>query len=238
VTAPSFLPCGDGGLTVEFGRTISPALNARVMRLDALLNAAQIPGMIESVPTYRSLFIQYDPVRLSFDALVDAVRRLEGTDAAIPLVGRHWRVPVAYGGHHGIDLEAVARRQGLSPDAVVRLHSSTTFRVYMIGFAPGFTYLGGLPEALHGSRLPEPRAAIPAGSVSIGGIQAGIASLSIPSGWHLLGTTPLKPYDLRRAEPFLFAPGDDISFRPISHDDFAVLAGRAEQDGLLPERIA
>lgn len=231
---PAYLPCGDSGLTIEFGRTISPEINAAVLELDRRLAAAAIPGVIEAVPTYRSLFVQYDPLQLGHDELVAALDGMVGTGPAAAAEGTHWRVPVAYGGAHGEDLAAVAERTGLAPDEVVAMHAGAVYRVYMIGFIPGFTYLGGLPDALHLSRRTDPRLSVPAGSVAIGGIQTGICPMVMPSGWHLLGRTPLTLFRLDRDPPVLFATGDRISFVPIDPAEYDRLA--ADPD-LRPEAI-
>jgi KipI family sensor histidine kinase inhibitor len=227
-------------LTVEFGDHVDPALNDRVLALDAALAAASLPGIVETIPTYRSLFVQYDPLEIGgYDALIERIAAL--ADAPPPSSGsigsagaeapayRRWAVPVAYGGPHGIDLEEVAARHGMTPEQAIERHLSGDYRVYMIGFAPGFAYLGGLPEALHTPRRENPRSRTPAGSISIGGIQAAIASMELPSGWHLLGRTPVRTFHPGRAEPFLFRTGDRIRFRRIPHDAFETLDRHAEQ---------
>ncbi len=228
MAAPRFLPAGDAALTVEFGTTISDEALARVRRLDAALAAAAPEGVREVVPTYRSLQIVYDPAVIGWRPLQAAVEDLLAalSEGAAARPGRLWTVPVAYGGEHGIDLEAAAGLLGLTPRALVEAHAACTFTVAMIGFQPGFAYLAGLPEALHLSRLETPRPRIPAGSISIGGVQAAISSVAAPSAWHLLGRTPLRPFDLRRDPPFLFRPGDRVRFRPISAAAFDTLAAR------------
>jgi len=231
-----FLPAGDAALIVEFGDRVDPALNDRVLALDAALTAAALPGVVETIPTYRSLLVQYDPLEIgAYDALVERITALavaspEGAAAgAGAAVSRQWAVPVAYGGPFGVDLDEVAARHGMTPEQAIETHLSGDYRVYMIGFAPGFAYLGGLPEALHTPRRENPRSRTPAGSISIGGIQAAVASMELPSGWHLLGRTPVRTFHPGRAEPFLFRTGDHIRFRRIPHDAFEPLAHRAEQ---------
>jgi KipI family sensor histidine kinase inhibitor len=232
-----FLPAGDAALIVEFGDRVDPALNDRALALDAALAATALPGVVETIPTYRSLLVQYDPLEIGgYDALVERLAALaSATDNAGRAAGaavaaaRHWAVPVAYGGPFGVDLDEVAARHGLTPEQAIELHLSGDYRVYMIGFAPGFAYLGGLPEALHTPRRENPRSRTPAGSISIGGIQAAVASMELPSGWHLLGRTPVRTFHPGRAEPFLFRTGDRIRFRRIAHDAFEPLARRAGQ---------
>ena len=231
---PRLLLAGDTALTVELGDTVDPAINARVIALDRRFAAAGLPGIVETVPTYRSLQIHYDPAAITVDTLTAAVERL-ATDLDDTLAsGRRWTVPVAYGGAHGIDLDAVAERTGMTADQVVALHMAGDYRVYMIGFQPGFTYLGGLAPKLHLPRRETPRLKTPAGTISIGGTQAAVASIEAPSGWHLLGQTPVRAFDAARADPFLFRPGDRIRFEQISAADFDRLSQRAAEDGWLP----
>jgi KipI family sensor histidine kinase inhibitor len=225
---PRFLPVGDTALTVEFGEVIDPAINTAIMALDRALAAAEIPGIIETVPTYRSLLICYEPVELPYQTLVDAVRDLIGENfgrARRP--GRCWSVPVAYGEAYGDDLQAVAETLHLTPEEVIATHSGSEYLVYLVGFNPGAPNLGGLPERLHIPRRKIPRPMVPAGSVAIGGMQTGITTIAIPTGWHILGRTPVLPFVVTRREPFLFQPGDRIRFRPINATDFDRLAAEA-----------
>ncbi|MCS6778749.1 MAG: 5-oxoprolinase subunit PxpB [Geminicoccaceae bacterium] len=224
---PRIVPVGDGAILIELGETIDPAINALVLALDARIRAMALEGVVELVPTYRSLLVHYDPERVDGRALLARLSSLDLDHPGSPPEGRLWTVPVAYGGPFGIDLEAVAARHGLSAEDVVRLHTAPTYRVYMVGFVPGFTYLGGLDPRLHTPRLDDPRPRTPAGSVSIGGIQAGIASLEIPSGWHLLGRTPVRTFDPERTPPLLLEPGDRVRFVPIDPATFAELDRRA-----------
>ena len=228
-SAPRIRVAGTGGLVVEFGSVVDETLNRLVMALDARFRGADRPGVIETVPTYRSLLVIFDPLVADRRALADELARL---CADLRLDGeagtRLWTVPVAYGGAFGEDLEAVASLHGLDRDEVVRAHAGSEYRVFMIGFAPGFAYLGGLPGALQTPRRLDPRQRIPAGSITIGGLQAAVTSIEAPSGWHILGRTPLRTFDLRRSDPFLFRPGDRVRFRAISAEDFARLSILAE----------
>jgi KipI family sensor histidine kinase inhibitor len=227
-------PAGDSALLVELGDAIDEALNRRVHALDAALSAAKLAGVREMVPTYRSILVHFDPLISNRAALGAQITALAATCDSVRLAARSWKVPVAYGGEHGVDLGDVAAAAGLSTEAVIGLHSGAEYVVYMIGYSPGFAYLGGLPDALHLPRRPSPRLMTPAGSIMQGGMQAAISPLAMPSGWHLLGRTPALAYDPRRAEPFLFRPGDRIRFEPIAADAFARLSLAAEHDGWLP----
>ena len=231
---PRLLLAGDTALTVELGDSVDPAVNARVIALDRALADAKLAGIVETVPTYRSLQIHYDPDMLPAETLMATMERLAvGLDDTLAS-GRRWTVPVSYGGAHGIDLEAVAERTGLTADGVVACHMAGDYRVYMIGFQPGFTYLGGLDPKLHLPRREVPRLKTPAGTISVGGIQAAVASIEAPSGWHLLGQTPVRAFDAVRTDPFLYRPGDRIRFERISAAEFDALARRAAEDGWLP----
>lgn len=224
---PRFLAAGDAVLTIELGDAIGAELSERVTAFDAAIQAAAIEGIVETVPTYRSLSVHYDPAVLDAAALRARIEALEIDPAAGRNPARLWHIPVAYGGDYGMDLEHIAERHGLTPERVVELHSRGRYRVYMIGFAPGFSYLGGLDERLHTPRRTEPRLRTPAGSVSIGGMQAAVSSVEVPSGWHMLGRTPVRTFDLRRDRPFLFSIGDAVRFEPIAHGEWAALEARA-----------
>lgn len=232
---PRILPCGDAAVAVEFGTEIDPALNRRVLALDAAL--ADRPWLVETVPTYRSLLVHYDPTAIEYEALradiLGAARRARPIDAA----GRSWTIPVAYGGEHGIDLDATAAAHGLTPDELVRRHLAPTYRVYMIGFLPGFAYLGGLDPSIATPRRTTPRLRTPPGTISIGGVQALVASIEAPSGWHLLGRTPVRNFMPGRDPVFLLRPGDRVRFRAIDPAFFAEL-DRAAASGAFVAELA
>ena len=237
VQTPRFLPCGDCALTAEFGSAIDPDLNGKVLALDALLRANPPAGLLETVPTYRSLTLQFDPTVLDCDALT---RRLEeATHDLQPqnAMGARWRVPVVYGGEYGIDLEDVAKRHDLTPAQLIEIHSSAVYRIYMIGFLPGFAYLGGLDPRIATSRRTQPRLKVPSGSIMIGGEQAGIVPMEMPSGWHLLGRTPVLSYAPERDPAFVFAAGDEIVFEPIDASRWDELERAALAGEPVAERV-
>ncbi len=213
---PRVLPLGDTAFTIELGEGIDQALNRRVHALDAKLTAEPIPGIVECVPTYRSLLVRYDPLQVDPGALRGELLALARSSVVhdAPPPGRLITVPVRYGGTHGPDLEDVARHCGLSADEVVRLHTEPLYQVAMLGFAPGFTYLLGLPPALTTPRLPTPRLRVPPGSVGIAGGQTGIYALATPGGWRIIGRTTLRLFDPARADPFLIHAGDRVRFVP------------------------
>lgn len=215
VQTPRILPCGDSAVTIEFGDAIDPDLNARVLALTHRLQQGAPAGLVEAVPTYRSVTVQFDPTVTDYDALVRLVEEESRNLQPEAATGRRWQVPVVYGGSFGEDLCDVAERHGLTPAQVIDIHAGGVYRIYMIGFLPGFAYLGGLDARIATPRRVHPRARIPGGSVMIGGVQAGIAPMDMPSGWHLLGRTPVRSYAPERDPAFLFAAGDEIVFRPV-----------------------
>jgi KipI family sensor histidine kinase inhibitor len=224
--APRLLPCGDAALVVQFGEEIDPALNARVLALDARV-AQGIPGVIETVPTYRSLLVHYDPTATDYRTLGEALLGLSANLPETPTEGRLWRIPVVYGGEFGIDLESVAAHHGITTDELIRRHSAPIYRVYMMGFLPGFAYLGGLDPSIAISRRESPRLKTPAGTISIGGIQALVASLEAPSGWHLLGRTPVRNFMAHRDPVFILDAGDRVKFEPIPASEWPRLDAAA-----------
>ena len=217
----SILPCGDGALTVEFGEKIDAGINARVCTLARRIAAERVGGIRETVPTFRSLLVTYDAAVWSFGKLSRKLRRLaELPDEGGTAVKRIIEIPVLYGGKYGEDLPDVAAHAGLSEEEVIRRHSEQEYLIYMLGFLPGFAYLGGLDKSIETPRLETPRTRIPAGSVGIGGAQTGIYPLDSPGGWRLIGNTPLRPYDPARKEPFLYHAGDYIKFEPVDEAEY------------------
>ena len=225
---PRIVPCGEAALVVEFGDAIDAAVNAKVLGLDRAVAQANIKGVIEAVPTYRSLLVHYDPLVLSFAEMSAHVRALANSAPTGSGPRRRWRIPVVYGGEYGIDLDDVAKARGISADEVVRLHTGGDYYVAMLGFLPGFAYLAGLDPRLATPRRDDPRAITPAGTISIGGVQAGVQCLPGPSGWHLLGRTPVRTYHPRRDPVFLIEPGDAVTFHAIDQGQWAALDRAAE----------
>jgi len=220
LSPPRLLPSGDSAITVEFSRNIDDAANQRVLALDRALTEAPIKGVTETVPTYRSLLVHFDPCQIDFTTLGEKLLVLAKIPAPPNANTRHWRIPVAYGGENGIDLEDVAKALKTTPDEIVARHVKGDYRVAMIGFTPGWSYLSGLEKFLHMPRRKNPRLMTPAGTISIGGVQTGIQCLAGPSGWHLLGRTPVRTYLLHRDPIFLLEPGDRITFFPIDAKTF------------------
>jgi KipI family sensor histidine kinase inhibitor len=238
LSPPRLLPSGDSAITVEFSKHIDDAANQRVLALDRALADAPIEGVTETVPTYRSLLVHYDPCRIDFDALSQQLAERAQVPPPPKATTRRWRVPVAYGGENGIDLEDVAKARNTTPEEIVARHTAGDYRVAMIGFTPGWSYLSGLAPTLHMPRRQDPRLLTPAGTIAVGGVQTGIQCLAGPSGWHLLGRTPVRTYQLHREPIFLLEPGDHVSFYAIDAKAFAELDRAAEARGIIAELIA
>ena len=219
--AVRFLAAGDRGMVVELGSQVDVAVNNQVRALALTLAAAEIPGLLEVVPTYRSLGVQYDPARLSAQALQQRVESLlAALDPGQLPSPQVVHLPTCYGGEFGPDLPFVCEHSGLSEADVIRLHSQTPYHVYMIGFTAGFAYLGGLPEMLHTPRFPSPRTKTPRGAVGIGGSQTGAYSAETPGGWRLIGRTPVPLFDPMRNPPTPMQPGDTVRFDPITRAEY------------------
>lgn len=224
------LPLGDAALTIEFGEEIDPALNERVIAFAETVRAQTWEGVLDIVPTYRSVTIHVDPLCVDLDTLRSRLLQLSKTAQHGIRSGRQHRIPVLYGGEAGPDLQDVAAFAKLSAAEVIRLHASVVYRVYMLGFSPGFPYLGLVPEPLAMPRLPTPRVTVPAGSVGIAGTQTGIYPISTPGGWRLIGRTPIALYRPHSATPFLLDPGDLVRFEPIEQPEFDRLRREAHDD--------
>jgi KipI family sensor histidine kinase inhibitor len=219
---PRYLLAGESALVVEFGDAIDPGINRRVRAWFLAIEAARVPGVRDLVPTYRSLLVSYDPRMTTFDALKKRLADVEGGLATAQLPPpRVVEIPTAYGGAFGPDLGFVAGHNHLSEAEVVAIHTGSDYLVYMMGFSPGFTYLGGMSERIAAPRLKTPRTAIPAGSVGIAQQQTGIYPVESPGGWQLIGRTPVSLFDPSRVPPVVVEAGDYIRFVPVSLEEYA-----------------
>jgi len=214
-------------MSVELGEEISAEVNTRVRALEYLVDQKGLPGVVETVPSYRSLLVYYDPSVVGYDALCAQLAALaeQATTTAMP-PAREVELPCCYEGELGTDLEAAAARLGLSVDELVALHAGAEYLVYFIGFTPGLPYMTGAPERLTIPRLDTPRVKVPAGSVAIGGTQCCIYSVESPGGFWLLGRTPVRLYDPDATEPILLRPGDRVRFHQIDRREFDEVAAR------------
>ena len=222
---PRLLPCGDRALSVELGDEISREMSARVLALDYLIREQAVAGVTETVPSYRSLLVYYDPLVVGYERLETLLRDL--ASRARPEVlppARLVELPCCYGGELGFELEAAAAKLQLAADEVVRLHAAAEYYVDFVGFTPGLPYLSGMPERLFIPRLPTPRVKTPPGSVSIGGMQCCIYSVESPGGFWVLGRTPIRLYDPARPDPILLRAGDHVRFRVIDRAEYDTIA--------------
>lgn len=232
--SPRYLDAGETALVVEFGSTVDESTNDRVLALDAALEREPAAGIIERVPTYRSLMVHYDPLALSRAQLINLIEGALTEPAALkPVSHRRWRLPACYDAGFADDLGHVAAAVDLPQSEVIRLHAQAEYRVFMYGFAPGFAYLGGLPAALTLPRRVTPRDRIPADSLIIAGGQALITTVAMPSGWHILGRTPERLFAPDRDPVFPIAVGDVITFDPIDRATFEALSTRARSGELV-----
>jgi inhibitor of KinA len=216
------VPAGDSTLIVEFADKIDPVINAAAIALAASVRAADIAGVRDVAAAYRSVAIHFDPLRVDYGQLVARVRReTSHLEPAMSDPGETIQVPVCYAPEYGPDLADVAAFAGITEAEAVILHSARTYRVFMLGFTPGFTYMGVVDERIAAPRLAVPRVTVPAGSVGIAGAQTGIYPSATPGGWRIVGRTPVRPFDLARPSPCLFKPGDAVTFQPIEPSDFA-----------------
>lgn len=232
---PRLLPAGDSAIVVEYGDGIDARLNARVRLLHRAFGASRHAGIVETVPTYRSLMVHYDPVVLSREAVERLIAQTADAlpeEASVP--GRTVEIPVMYGGRAGPDLEDVAAFAGLDEAQVVALHAAGEYTVFMLGFMPGFPYLGGLPARIAAPRLSTPRTIVPAGSVGIAGAQTGIYPAESPGGWRLIGRTPLALFDTRRSPPTLLEAGDRVRFVQVTPADYDAISRVVAADRYRP----
>jgi inhibitor of KinA len=223
------VPCGDSAASVRFEERISPEVHREVMAFARAVDQEAIPGVLELVPSYCALMVNFDPLALSFDELAQKLSSLKPGRAAGEESAAVVELPVCYGGEYGPDLDFVAARAGLSAHEVIRIHSGVEYPVYMLGFTPGFPYLGGMDARIAAPRLDAPRTSVAAGSVGIAGAQTGVYPVASPGGWRIIGRTPVKLYDPAREEPFLLAAGRKLRFVPVGAAEFA----RLEKEGAL-----
>lgn len=213
--------CGESAITVVFKQEISPEVNGEVNFLCRELSRLSLIGISELVPTYAAVTIHFDPLIIETNALFSTIdeilSRFEGDEST---KGALVEIPVVYGGEFGPDMNTVVKHTGLTELEIIKRHSGVEYLIYMLGFTPGFPYMGGMDSSIATPRLATPRTLIPAGSVGIAGAQTGVYPISSPGGWQLIGRTPLKLFDVNRDEPFLLAAGQRVRFVPISAEEY------------------
>ena len=224
------MTAGDSSILIQFGNAIDPDINAKIAATVQLMKEQHIEGVVDIIPAFCSLLINYDPRVISYDEMKTRMEKILSVEiAAGARKKKVYEIPVCYGGEFGPDLSTIAEHAGLSEQEVINIHSSTDYLIYMLGFLPGFTYLGGLDERIHTPRLANPRIRIPAGSVGIGGSQTGIYPMDSPGGWQLMGMTPVKTYDPDREVPILVEAGDYIRFIPVDRAEYDRIREEVEQ---------
>ena len=219
---PTISPVGDRAISIDFGQVIDPTINRHIRQTIERIKELQLEGIIELVPTYCALLVEYDAMLYSYSEICNIIEPTleEGmtntTNELVTVV----EVPTVYGGEFGPDLRFVASHNHLSEDEVISIHSGTDYLVYMLGFIPGFTYLGGMDPRIATPRLSSPRTLIPAGSVGIAGEQTGTYPSDSPGGWQIIGRTPVTMYDMSKAQAALLKAGDYVRYVPIDESEF------------------
>ncbi|SES82767.1 sensor histidine kinase inhibitor, KipI family [Natronincola peptidivorans] len=216
-----YLAAGDQALVMEFGNSISEEINSKIRSMTAAIEGQNIKGIVELVPTYRSLMIHYDALQVNYSELLESLKALEEQLGSIELPAPQVvEIPTLYGGDYGPDIENVAKHNQMTEGEVIRVHTSKEYLIYMLGFTPGFPYLGGMDESIATPRLETPRTKITAGSVGIAGGQTGIYPIDSPGGWQLIGRTPIRLYDPEREPAILLKAGNYIVFKSIGEKEY------------------
>lgn len=219
---PTISPVGDRAISIDFGQVIDPKINRHIRQTIERIKELQLEGIIELVPTYCALLVEYDAMRYSYFEICNIIEPTleEGMTATTNELVTVVEVPTVYGGEFGPDLSFVASHNHLREDEVISIHSGTDYLVYMLGFIPGFTYLGGMDTRIATPRLSSPRTLIPAGSVGIAGEQTGTYPSDSPGGWQIIGRTPVTMYDMSKAQAALLNAGDYVRYVPIDESEF------------------
>lgn len=234
-----FINSGDSGLILEVGNEISEEVNRKIRALSYCIEEMKLEEIVEILPTYTTILISYNPLKISNDELIKKLKAVEGSINDIQLPPPEIiHIPTLYGDEYGADLEFVAKHNGLTTDAVIDIHSSPNYLVYMLGFTPGFPYLGGMSKKIAAPRLEVPREKIPGGSVGIAGSQTGIYPIDSPGGWQLIGRTPVKLFDLERTPSVLLKAGQYIKFEPISRNEYDNICEKIKKNRYEIEKTA
>lgn len=226
-----FIYAGDLSLVMEFGNSISREINSKIRNMVKTIEENPIIGLKEIIPTYRSIQIMYDPLEIEVEDLIQRLNSLESSLGSSKEESfRIVEIPTLYGGEYGPDIGFVAEHNNISEEEVIKIHTATDYLVYMLGFTPGFTFLGGMKEEIHTPRLKAPRSKIPAGSVGIAGAQTGMYPSETPGGWQLIGRTPVKLYDPKKEPPVLLSAGDYVRYVSVSEDEYNEILKLVEKD--------
>ncbi len=226
-----FIYAGDLSLVMEFGNSISSEINSKIRNMIKAIEENPIEGINEVFPTYRSIQIMYNPLEIQVNDLIEKLKALEeklgsSEEESFRIV----EIPTLYGGDYGPDIGFVAKHNNISEEEVIKIHTSRDYLVYMLGFTPGFPFLGGMSEKIHTPRLESPRSRIPAGSVGIAGAQTGMYPSETPGGWQLIGRTPLKLYEPSKEPPVLLNAGDYVRYVSIDENEYKRILALVEKN--------
>lgn len=217
----NYVPVGDRAVLIQFGNSICQETNRMVRSMTQALEKSGLPGILGKIPAYTTLLVMYDPKYWNYHGIKKELENIESKSHSITLpLSRVIVLPVLYGGEYGSDLHNVCAHTGLTPEDVIAIHSGNDYLIYMLGFTPGFPYLGGMDERLATPRLKTPRIKIPEGSVGIAGSQTGVYPISSPGGWQLIGRTPVKLFEPSKEEPIMLKAGDYLRFQPITEEEY------------------
>lgn len=225
----TFHPLGDSAILLKFDQKIDPDINQKVVSVVNSLTSNPIKGVTGWIPAYCSLMVSYDPMVIHYDQLESQLEEMSSAPSGPAKAPREFNIPVCYGGEFGVDLEEVSKETSLSIKEIIDIHTSTQFRVYMLGFIPGFVYMGSIPPELNCSRKTTPRLKVPSRSVGLAGQQTGIYPTEAPGGWRIIGRTPVNIIDLSQTNPFLFEAGDSIRFNSIDQDEYKRMRADAKK---------
>lgn len=233
-----YLSAGDKAVVMEFGNEISKDINAKIRNVVKSVEEAKVDGIVELLPTYRSLMIMYDPLKIEYSELISTLdfmssKQVDNEEEKIKIV----EFPTVYGGEYGPDINFVAEHNNIAVDEVIKIHTGTDYLVYMMGFTPGFTYLGGMSDKIVTPRLASPRTKIPAGSVGIAGAQTGMYPSETPGGWQLIGRTPLKLYDSDKEPPVMLSAGDYVRYVSVSEEEYLEIKKQVEEGTYVVKEI-
>ena len=233
-----YLSAGDKAVVMEFGNEISKDINAKIRNVVKSVEEAKVDGIVELLPTYRSLMIMYDPLKIEYSELISTLdfmssKQVDNEEEKIKIV----EFPTVYGGEYGPDINFVAEHNNITVDEVIKIHTGTDYLVYMMGFTPGFTYLGGMSDKIVTPRLASPRTKIPAGSVGIAGAQTGMYPSETPGGWQLIGRTPLKLYDSDKEPPVMLSAGDYVRYVSVSEEEYLEIKNQVEEGTYVVKEI-
>lgn len=222
-------PYGDSAILIEFEQEISQEINAKVNAYHQAITQAKIRGVLACIPAYCSLTISYNPSEIQYKALSQKILHLDFSKETLKENQRLLTIPVCYDEVFGLDLEELAQKKSISKAKIIELHTNTMYQVFMLGFLPGFAYLGKLPDTLHSPRKAKPRLKVPQGSVGLAGYQTGIYPSASSGGWQIIGQTPIQVFDIQQKNPFLFQQGDYVKFKAISLEEFSVLEEKIKE---------